>query len=138
MKRLRTLLLIIAIAIGVPVALLAWRALDGLAVEQAVRHQTVAERAFDEMERQLTGFLEVEERRPFEDYTAPLPEGAASTFTAPLAWPFVVGTFQVEPDGRLMVPLGEAHAQAAETVRQVVALAFESSEKADARPEPLA
>ena len=70
MRRLRILLFVVALAIGVPVALLAWRALDGLAMERAVRQQAVAERAFDEMERQLTGFLEVEERRPFEGVTS--------------------------------------------------------------------
>ena len=51
MRRIRLALLAVAVALGVPVALLAWRALDGLEVERAVRQQAVAERAFDEMER---------------------------------------------------------------------------------------
>jgi signal transduction histidine kinase len=135
MKRLRTLLVVIAVALGVPVALLAWRALDGLAAEQAVRQQTVAERAFDEMERQLTSFLEVEERRPFDDYAGRLPDGRVAYLTEPLEWPFVVGAFQVEPDGSLTVPLGESHAPAVQTVRRVVALAFEANDKNEGRQE---
>ena len=55
-----------------------------------MRHQAVAERVFDEMERGLSQVLEREEEQPFE--------GWGSAAQTP-AWPFVVGHFQVGPDG---------------------------------------
>ena len=61
-------LIVLSLALLVPLALLAWRALDGLALEREVRHRAVAERAFDEMERALSEFLAGEEARPFEAY----------------------------------------------------------------------
>ena len=100
MKRIRLALLAVAIGLGVPVALLAWRALDGLALERAVRHQALAERAFDEMERSLSSWLEREEARPFEHYRFYV---SAPDQRSPLAdaqsEAFVVGAFQIDPDG---------------------------------------
>src|SRR5262245_4061651 len=57
-----------------------------------MRHQVLAERAFDEMERGLTSLLENEENQPFDRY------GQDPNTSA---WPFVVGHFQVDPDGRV-------------------------------------
>jgi len=136
MRRLRVLLFAVAIALGVPVALLAWRALDGLEMERAVRHQTVVERVFDEMERSLSAFLEREERRPFEEYAARLPDGRPSPL-ASASEPFVVGAFQIDPGGSLTIPLEASGAPewvAIDTVRGVVTRAFEAAEgDADAK-----
>jgi signal transduction histidine kinase len=106
MKRIRITLLAVSAALLVLVAVLAWRALDGLAFERALRHRTVAERTFEEMERALSRFLESEEARPFEDYRFYL---AGSGTRSPLARPseleFVVGAFQIDPDGSVHTPL---------------------------------
>ena len=56
-----------------------------------MRHQAVAERIFDEMERGLSRLLDGEEERPFERY-------GVETRT-PRELPFVVGHFQIDPDG---------------------------------------
>jgi hypothetical protein len=75
MRRFRLLFVIVAAALLAPAALLARRALESVEIERAARHQTVAERVFDEMERALSGFLATEEQRPFghyaRDYTPP-------------------------------------------------------------------
>lgn len=107
MRRIRFALVALSVAVLVPVAVLAWRALEGLASQRAVRHQAVAERAFDEMERVLSGFLEREEERAFEHYRFYLDslEGQRSPLASPAAEPFVVGAFQVDPDGALHTPL---------------------------------
>jgi signal transduction histidine kinase len=105
MGRIRITLFVLALAVGTPVALLAWRALDGLAVQRAVRHQAVAERAFDEMERALSGFLEREEERPVGHYAFYLEDGRRSPLATPGLEDFVVGAFQIDPDGSVHTPL---------------------------------
>ncbi|MGH0032667.1 MAG: sensor histidine kinase [Myxococcota bacterium] len=104
MTRIRLVLLAVALGLGVPVAVLAWRALDGLALERAVRHQALAERAFDEMERALSGWLAAEEARPVEHYRFyASPGGERSPLSRPTE-PFVVGAFQIDPDGTIHTP----------------------------------
>lgn len=113
MRRIRVALVLVSVATLGLVAALAWRALEGLAVERAVRHEAVAERAFDEMERALSQVLAREEDRAFEDYAFYLPgTGERSPLSAPLE-PFVVGAFQVDPAGRVTTPLEPADAAAA-------------------------
>ena len=75
MRRIRIALLLLSLAILLPVAVLTWRALHGLAYERAARHQVVAERTFEEMERVLSEFLAAEEARPSSDYRSFLPNG---------------------------------------------------------------
>jgi signal transduction histidine kinase len=115
MRRIRLTLLAVALAVGVPVALLAWRALEGLALERAVRHQAVAERAFDEMERALSDWLATEEARPFEDYRFYLSADRRSPLSLPPTDPFVVGAFQIDPDGSVHTPLRPRDPDAAAT-----------------------
>jgi signal transduction histidine kinase len=97
MRRLQWTLLLLASGLAVSVALLASRALEGVAFEKAARHETVATRVFDEMERALSRFLEAEEARPFESYEAIESSAPAQREDAP----FVVGYFQIDPDGDL-------------------------------------
>jgi signal transduction histidine kinase len=110
-RRFRLLFLVVAAALLVPTALLARRALQSVAIERDARHQTVAERLFDEMERALSGFLTAEEQRPFGHYAreyTPSGESPGVTARSPLAdppaLPFVIGYFQRDPDGTLRLP----------------------------------
>jgi signal transduction histidine kinase len=114
MRRIRITLLAVSAALLLPVSVLTWRALDGLALERASRHRTVSDRAFEEMERALSRFLEREEERPFEEYRyylggserrSPLSRGDVETF--------VVGAFQIDPDGSVHTPLRPRDLQAA-------------------------
>src|SRR5262245_20966720 len=90
MRRFRFVFLLCVIALLVPLGLLVERALHSVAIERQMRHQTLAERVFDEMERGLSRLLEREEQRPVEQYTG----GIDTT-----EFPFVVGHFRVDHDG---------------------------------------
>src|SRR2546423_8660532 len=112
MRKFRAQFLLVAVALLVPTALLVVRALQSVELERRVRHETVAERLFDEMERALSEFLTREEGRPFGEYgfvyTPPggLPgELVRSPLSQPPALPFVVGYFQIDPEGTVRTPL---------------------------------
>jgi signal transduction histidine kinase len=125
MRRIRLVFVVLAVALLVPTGLLVRRALTSVEVERSARHRTVAERVFDEMERSLSEFLSREEERPFGHYRFYYtPEGAVigvgALARSPLAEPpdrdFVIGYFQVDPDGSVHSPLrprDEAAARAA-------------------------
>jgi signal transduction histidine kinase len=95
MTRIRVALGLVFLALVPPVVVLASRALEGLALEREVQQRALAERVFDEMERTLSDFLREEEARPAAYYRD---EGSRP------ARPFVVGYFEVDPDGRLRAP----------------------------------
>jgi signal transduction histidine kinase len=111
-RRFRLLFAAVAAAVLVPTALLARRALLGIEAERRARHESVAERLFDEMERALSEFLAAEEERPFgqygHEYTPP-GQAPGTPVRSPLAespaLPFVIGYFQVDPDGSVRSPL---------------------------------
>jgi signal transduction histidine kinase len=125
MRRIRIVFAALAVALLVPTGLLVRRALESVEVGRAARHRAVAGRVFDEMERSLSEFLAREEERPFGHYGFYFtPEGAVlgagALARSPLADPpdrdFVVGYFQVDPDGSVHSPLrprDEAAARAA-------------------------
>jgi signal transduction histidine kinase len=92
MRRLRLLFVAFSVALFAPLAFLVHRALESVALERTMRHQVVAERIFDEMERGLSRLLDAEEERPFEQWGEGVP---AAEF------PFVVAHFQVEPEGEI-------------------------------------
>ena len=103
----------LAFVLLVPLALLIHRAIESARLEREQSHRAVAARIFDEMERELSMFLRVEEDRPFEhyrDFVLPSQSMMAnlSLESSPLATapgdPFVVGYFQIEPDGRVTTP----------------------------------
>jgi signal transduction histidine kinase len=93
--------------------LLVQRALESVALERQVSHRAVAERLFDEMERELSRILRAEEERPFADYRFDAfgdavagreGRGSASSLDAPAALPYVAGYFQIDPDGSFRGP----------------------------------
>lgn len=90
MRRFRILFILVALALLAPLALLIERALHSVAIEREMRHQAVAERVFDEMERALSRVLESEEQRPIEQY--------AGSIAVP-ELPFVIGHFQIDAAG---------------------------------------
>lgn len=111
MARLRWTLVLIALGIGLPALLIVQRAAESLALENAYRHQAVAERVFDEMERTLSDFLLREEsRRPghyaaLPEYAGPhpsrVPEAPVSLPFRDVDDPFVLGWFSLDGDGTL-------------------------------------
>src|SRR5262245_53052856 len=114
MRRLRLVFAGVCAVLLVGLALLVRRAVDSVALERGLRHRAVADRVFDEMERALSEFLAREEERPFGQYrytyAPPGQLGATVALTrSPLAdpptLPYVVGYFQIDPDGSLHTPL---------------------------------
>ena len=92
---------------------LAWRAVEGARAENLRRHQVVAERLFDELERELTVFVEREEERSFLEYRYfYVPDGQLQNASGLLRSPLselpeddlIVGYFQIDPDGALHTP----------------------------------
>lgn len=114
--KLRFLLLgvaLLGVALLVPVALLVDRALESVAFERQARHDVIAERVFDEVERELSALLEREEARPFAEYAfyfAPETGKKSGPVEAisPLAQlpreDWLVGYFQINPDGSFQTP----------------------------------
>jgi signal transduction histidine kinase len=113
MLRVGLLIAAIGALLVVGVGALLTHSLLGLAKEERLRHQIVAERLFDEIERELTDLTLREESRSFLEYRyfyvpeAQLP-GLAGLARSPLSIPpedpAILGWFQVEPDGTLYTP----------------------------------
>ena len=128
-RRLRLVLVLLALAVLVPAALLVHRALRGAAAEQAARHRAVAERLFDEMERALSDLVAREEARPVEAFRA---TGAARIAELPPER-FVLGYFQIEADGHVTTPLPPRDAEALRVATKWFAL--RDGDAADATTE---
>ncbi len=118
MARVRKLFLLVAVALLVLIGLLSERAITSVAAERQAHHTLVAERIFDEMERELSTFLEREEERPFghyrHDFVAAQLTNAAALGKLPLSRsplaelpvePYLVGYFELDPNGVFNTPL---------------------------------
>jgi signal transduction histidine kinase len=95
----------------VGVGLLVARSLESIHDGEFMRHQIVADRLFDAMEEELSDLIEAEEARSFLEYRfyyAPEGESREPLTRSPLSRPpdrdYVVGYFQLEPDGALNSP----------------------------------
>src|SRR5215813_2304951 len=121
MRRFRLVFAGVCLVLLVPLGLVVWRAVASVAFERDLRQRTVADRVFDECERALSGLLAAEEARPFGHYgftwTPPGQVGGAvavarSPLSEPQALDFVVGHFQVDPDGSVHTPLAPRDGEA--------------------------
>lgn len=90
MKRLRLVFVVLAALLWLPLLGLVIHALRTLEQEEAGRYKAVAERIFDEMERELTEALKREDERPSQDY-------ALDTGQPLSDLPFVLGYFERSP-----------------------------------------
>lgn len=106
MRRFRLLFLLFSVALLALMGLLIQRALRTVTLERQMRHQAIAERVFDEMERGLSRLLEGEEEVPFDTY------GLATGRELP----FVLGHFQIDPDGSVHALASPAEQQPARLV----------------------
>ncbi len=87
------------------------QALAGVGAAEAERHREVAERLFDEIERELSAILAREEARSFLEYRYfYVPEDNAnpavvqSPLSRPSEDPTIVGWWSLDPDGAVLVP----------------------------------
>ena len=111
MRRFRILFIICTVALLAPLALLIERALHSVTMERQLRHQTVAERVFDEMERALSRLLADEEQRPIAQYAGPI---------AGPSLPFVIGHFQIDAAGTVRAITAARPGQGNEALEQAV------------------
>lgn len=121
LRRMGLVSVAVLLVVGVALGALVWRALSAVRQEQLAQHQVVAERVFDEMERELSALLAREESRSFLQYRALyVPEGSLpgstgltrSPLAAPPEDPAIAGYFQIDPDGTASTPLSSARADA--------------------------
>ena len=114
MNRIRVVFVILAVVMFIPLGLLVQNALKSVQEERIERHRTVAERVFDEMERELTRIVQEEESREFAHYRFfYIPEadtrGRYAVARSPLSYgsdkPYILGHFQFDPDRTLHSPL---------------------------------
>jgi len=137
MTRLRFTFVALALLLLLPLGLLVSRALVSLANERELRHQIVAERIFDEMERELTALVRREEDRPFEHYRSYyVSESSGTPIRSPLAdppdEPFILDYFLESPDGSLTSPRLDDGAQV--TLALVQTLLASGFEKGSRQP----
>jgi hypothetical protein len=86
LTRLRLAFVALGVVLLLPLALLVRSAAERLEEQRKLKHEVVAERIFDEMERELVALLERERARSSDAY--------AATNTRPETWaPFMVGYF---------------------------------------------
>ena len=112
MHGIRRAFLLLVVVLAVPLTLLLREVFATAAEEQAQARLTVAERLVDSLEQQLNTWLAGEEDRPYGHYRYLfLPDSASesealerSPLAGPPDVPFVLGYFQVEPDGTVTSP----------------------------------
>ena len=110
--RLQLVVLIAGLMAVSGVVMLVVAALRGAATEDRIRHEVIAQRLFDELERELTELVEREESRSFLEYRYfYVPEGqvvSPGLVRSPLAEipteGVILGYFQIDPDGELHTP----------------------------------
>ncbi len=100
LRNIRLLFGLVSASILLATILLIKPALDGIEAEQELRHQILADRVFDEMERELSSFLRREEERPVQHYQ----NAPGSSILSPKPEDFVMGYFQIEPEGSVTTP----------------------------------
>jgi signal transduction histidine kinase len=113
MSRIRIVFVALGLLLLVPMVLLVRSALRSTNFELAARHRALAERAGDEIERELTRIIQEEEARPFGHYRfyyvpSNVAGGRYGLLRSPLAdaptAPYVVGYFEIQPDGTIHTP----------------------------------
>lgn len=109
-SRARLSLLIAGVLLLSGLGLLLRGALAAVEREQLLRREALAARVFDELEATLAGFVANEQARPFVQWRREwLGAGAPGLTRSPLAslpeQAFVLGYFQIEPDGSFASPM---------------------------------
>jgi hypothetical protein len=131
LTRLRIAFVLLGAALLAPLFFLLRSMESRLEAQRKLRHEIVAERIFDEMERELTSLLTREGERPSDAYDA--------TETRIASWaPFVVGYFTADASGLRVIARDQLGQARAERVERAVELPVKRAESAnDAAPASL-
>ncbi len=114
MTRIRAVFVLLALVLLASLAAVVDKAFDTVEAERGSRHQLLADRIIDEMERELSAWLRQEEDRPYGHYryffvpessTSKLVNLSRSPLSEPPGEPFIVCYFQIDPGGRVSSPL---------------------------------
>ncbi len=114
MRRIRTVFALLALVVLGALSSLVATALGGIARDRDERHRALAERAFEEMQRELSWLQSREQARPFSHFDFYfVPEAvspgryvvARSPLSVVPAEEWLVGHFQIDPDGSIHSPL---------------------------------
>jgi signal transduction histidine kinase len=129
LARVRLALASAGVVLLVGLGLLLASAIEAGEREQALREQAVIDRVFDELEGTLAAFVASEQARPFVQWRHLWVAPGSGNQVSPLARvqpqrPWLVGYYQIEPDGRLVSPMipPEGEATLAEDSRERLAL----------------
>ncbi|MDD9935583.1 MAG: HAMP domain-containing sensor histidine kinase [Myxococcales bacterium] len=126
--RLRLAFGAVALAVLAAVGVLLQSALNRLDEQQRLRHRMVAERVFDEVERELSALIDHESKRPSEAYDA-------ETTNVQRWSPFVVGYYRLEAELALVA---EPQLEAARRTRLRGALSVVRDSLDASPPDPTA
>ncbi|MDJ0887928.1 MAG: HAMP domain-containing sensor histidine kinase [Desulfobacterales bacterium] len=111
MRHLRSIIVVFALTLALLLALVVWRAYNGLAKEEVARLQYFTEAILAAMESDLAELVVREENRAVDEYnyTFTPPGDDESRVRSPLSRPpqegFVLGHLQNNPDGSFQTPL---------------------------------
>jgi signal transduction histidine kinase len=142
----RLSLLVAGVLLLAGLTLLLRGALSAVEREQLLRREALAARVFDELEATLASFVAYEQARPFVQWRREwLGAGAPGLTRSPLAslpeQTFVLGYFQIEPDGSFASPMlpgpGEGTALDAPTLARAEQLRELNDDIAGERPASL-
>jgi hypothetical protein len=98
LNRLRLAFMAIGVVLLAPLGWLLWSFDQRLEAQRRLRHEVVAERIFDEVERELLRFLNEEAQRPNEAFQSGIALDAAA--------PYVLGYYTKGPSGTRDVTIG--------------------------------
>jgi signal transduction histidine kinase len=111
MKKLVLLLTAFFVCLAAPMSYLVMRTYESIEHEERAEFRYFSESLFDRIEEDLARIVIREEKRPVDHYRtdSPVDTDTSSLQQSPLAGPpqdpFVLGYFQNNPDGSLLVPL---------------------------------
>ena len=126
LTRLRLAFVGLGVVLLAPLGFLLGAVDERVEAQRRLRHEVVAERIFDELERELTALLTAESARPSSAYDEP---------TRVDAWaPFVVGYFKGSPSGVELLAADQLDASRVARLRE--ALGTPDNEKARPAPRP--
>jgi hypothetical protein len=112
LTRLRLAFVGLGVVLLAPLGFLLRAVDERVEAQRRLRHEVVAERIFDELERELTALLAAESARPSTAYDEP---------TRVEAWaPFVVGYFKASPQGVTLLAADQLEEPRAARLREAL------------------
>lgn len=113
LRRIRAILSLAALGLSVGLGALVLRSLEDARAEQRLRGEALAMRIVGELDTSLGRFVAEEQARPFVQWREEwVPRQGEAAVASPLAAAperdFVLGYFQIEPDGSFASPMADA------------------------------